>query len=136
MEKATTVITFDFDIGETLYNKPPEDYNGFPNNQGLVRYVAVSRIYEEIGTSGNGVVSYVVRHNDPTTPGGGKLFKFAQDELVNSNAYDTLVSLKKRARGEPEYSLSTYPNPNFPPTWVNPIGPGVAISPINSNSFP
>jgi len=97
MAKELTEITFDFEIGESLYNKPPENYGTFPSHSGLVRYTVVSRIYEEIGASGDGVVSYVVRHNDPATPGGGKLFKFAQEELVNTQAYDTLISIKRKS---------------------------------------
>jgi hypothetical protein len=93
-----TEIKFEHGIGEVVYNKPSEITTvGSPS---YVQYAVVSRIYEEIGKNGNGVVSYVVRHIDPTVAGGGKLYKFAQDELIDKGGLDTLMEIKRKAAKE------------------------------------
>lgn len=105
-----TEIKFEHGIGEVVYNKPSEiSVLGSPN---YVQYAVVSRIYEEIGKNGNGVVSYVVRHIDPTVAGGGKLYKFAQDELIDKGGLDTLLEIKRNAAKEEHLRKSVYIAPS------------------------
>ena len=90
-------VKFEHAIGDVVYNKPVElNAPFYQDGSKYIQYVVVSRIYEEIGANGNGVVSYVVRHVDPHTPGGGKLYKFAQDELIHKDGFDSLVELKRK----------------------------------------
>jgi len=106
MERDPVSVTFEFDIHEAVMNKPASVGKDEILLDRMIKepvtYIVLSRVYEEISTQkpGSGIISYVVRHVDPTAPGGGKLFKFSQDELMNKDTYMALVELYNKKREE------------------------------------
>lgn len=90
-------LNFWFTIDEVVYVKPDEILSHYDTPK-FISYKVVSRLYEELSLEGNGAKSYVVRHIDPSTPGGGKLYKFSESELMSRDSYKALMEITKKSK--------------------------------------
>lgn len=97
-------IRFDYRVGDIVISRPIDkdrtSLDLWSSNKDQIQYRVLSRMYEEIQENGTGVVTYAVKHIDIGTPGGGKVFRMAQDEIMLYSSYRALRAIVDSACDE------------------------------------